>query len=318
MTEFVGKFVESVERLERHSEIAFVGTTQYRNYSSEENNSDSIRGNIALEQMRRLKNEGFRIILIDSESSREFVNKITELEIEIIPQDPNDSSLSSAKRKGFEKASQVNGVKFIITTEVEKPWSSEALDKLVEPLRNNQADMTIPSRCENPTSEEQLRDFCGYPPEQARYEALGNKTMNDTLHQAGLLDPAINLDLYNGTRAFRNTPEILELMSKKFSITNINNWLYDQFIILNPETTDYNKDIFKEWDKWFAALFSPPPALLIQGFKIRSILIPYKHPLEQTAIETGSNFFTQKRVEQFFKIVWPFNEYVRLLLKERQ
>ncbi len=306
---------ESAEFLKRR-EVVFVGTTQYRKFSLEGNNSDSVRGEIALDQLKKFREAGFQIVIIDTKSSKEFIFRLEDMGVKVFSEE--NLSLSGANRQGFEKASDLGGARYIIKTEVEKPWTVEDLDKLVEPLQEGKAEMVIPSRCPNPNSENQLIELCNYPPVQAHFEALGNLDMNKALKENNLLSPDINLDLYNGTRVFINKREIIDLMSKKLTTTKTGNWLYDELTTLNPNLEeDVNFGILQAYDRWFNALFAPVAALLANKYRVSSVEIPYRHPDEQTQLEIGNKGFDSKRIEQFFKIVGPFADYVKYLLRNK-
>lgn len=298
--------------------VALVGSTLFKHYgeiSTDEDdnpqesnltNPDTTRGDLVLQNVRRLLEWGYKVVIVDGGSKPQFLEAlraitneneelVSHLEIKI----QTGKTMSNAQRDGYEAASVFPGVDVLMTTQPEKPFGYADMQAFVAPILRGEADMVIPNRTSH------LDD---YPPEQQYFELKGNSDMNEALHYYGLLPNEVNLDIYNGTRVVKNDPEVLAALMTQFDES-----MLDFYRRLSDASRAY-----LDPDNWFASLYGPVAKLLAEGKRVVSIDTDYKHPAAQTAQETGNPLFDRKRWQQYMAIVPYFYDYLSYLMHPKK
>ena len=91
-----------------------------------------------------------------------------------------------------------------------------------------------------------------------------------------------DFDIYWGQRFFANKPEITELFKTTYQY--------------RKDNTALDKKVNVEM--YSNTLFFPVIQALHMGLRVKSILVPYTHPLSQTRFEEGNRDFDAKRYLQ--------------------
>lgn len=273
--------------------IAIVTTTFYPKWHTGEqtdpNNVDKLRGDLAIQMLTKAKENNFQIVVIDCGNNQEFKNFLEEMGISV--QDETEKGMSPSRQQGFETASKLDDVDIICWTEPEKISTPNWLLQAATTIANNEADIVIPKRDE--------RGFAGYPDYQVEFETRSNKRWNNLLKTAELLEPdAEELDAWIGPRIFKNTQELIEIFRRhyQFNPKNLPTYSRDD----NQDNNMYEKICP---DLWPNAIFLPIANALKEGFKVKSVPVPYIHPKEQAQQEKDNPEFQRKRQRQYQTIV---------------
>lgn len=260
--------------------IAFAAITFYPKWHKGEVRSiadtDKIRGDLALEFIRKATDKKFRVVIVDGKSSKSFKTELKKFP-NIRFTGRNGFKRSPAKRKAFKIASKLPDVKVIIATEAEKVSIIDSALNIAKPIIEDKADIVIPRRNEKLFKET-------FPDYMFESETEGNRLYISQLENHGIKVPD-NLDLFFGPRAFANNPKVLNLFYKKSF----------------PELTD-EKNLKQYFDpeEYANAQFFPVVYALKKGFKVADVEIPFKYPETQKANETqgAREFFEEKRKAQ--------------------
>jgi hypothetical protein len=192
---------------------------------------------------------------------------------------PTRKGMSPERQEGFQIASQLKSVKYIVWLEPEKVDMVRLVPDLVKPLVNNEADISLPSR--------NIESFDSYPSYQADFERRSNELWNNFLKSRGLLDESVNQDAWFGPRAFKNNKTTLSFFLQQFQFQKRPDVKLDA--LLNPNA-------------YANAIFFPLISALKKGKRIANIEMElgkeYKHPEIQTQIEQDSPEFQRKRQMQ--------------------
>jgi len=237
--------------------------------------TDKIRGDLALQTIHNALNNGNQIAIVDGGSSSYFIAAARELGADVEPQ--LGEGMSDSRRQAFRSIAERDGVQVICWTEPEKisMVQQDCMELGARPILDDSADIVVPSRDENA--------FSSYPYYQAEFEIESNKVWNDILRRHGLLsEGAEDLDAWVGTRFFKNEPEIVNIFLSKYRFKTPIQSRIDQY---SPEL-------------WPNAIFLPLMVALKKGYKIVGQNVPYEHPQEQKQNETDSPEFVDKRAKQ--------------------
>lgn len=259
--------------------IAFAIITYYPKWYNGKlkslSHTDKIRGDLALEFIKKTISNGFHLVVVDGKSSRSF-KKLLKNFSNIILIRKLSPKRSPAKRQAFKAASKIAGVKVIIACEGEKVSILDNVKPIVEPILKNEADIVIPKR------EESLFKLT-YPDYMYESEKEGNVLYNEQLRLNNLTNK-YDWDLFFGPRVFSNNPKVLSLFLKKFHFQKDQKSLEGYF---DPE--EYSN-----------ALYFPVVIGFQRKFRIESIEIPFSYPKLQKMNETigAKEFFIEKRQNQ--------------------
>lgn len=284
------------------STIAIVATTSYpkwyRGRLRSIKHTDKIRGDLALELVRKTRNLGYQVVIADWISPRTYRKELGSIQGVIIIR-RRTPKRSPSKRQALFKASKLPGVKIIVLTEPEKVSLIEDCIPLIsEPILSGNADIVVPKR-----NDELFKKT--YPSFQYESEVEGNRTYNEELRSHKLID--INdedFDMFFGPRAFSNTKKIISLFMKRyhFSIVHASfpKWYFDAEELSN-------------------SAFFPIVSALRKGLKVKSVEVPFKYPSIQKQNEgLGSpDVFLEKRKAQRVGLIVELLHFVAFLEKYR-
>lgn len=244
--------------------------------------TDKIRGDLAIDFLKKASQLGYYMIVGDGKSSRSFLKVISQIPNLIIFRS-RSSKRFGRKKQIIKKASKLPGVKVIIMTEPEKISIIENVSFLTESILNGQADIVIPKR-ENNLFEKT------YPKYQYESEIEGNKLYNEILRTNGFYKDNNDLDLFFGPRLFINQSNIVSLFTKKFHLKINKKAFLDSYF----DIEDYSANLF------FAIVLA-----LKKKLRIKSAEIPFSYPkIQKENEENGSRkIFEEKRKFQKLTIL---------------
>lgn len=276
--------------------IALVTTTFYPNWypgsPSESENSDKVRGDLALRMLSEARGKGFQLVVVDGVNNQRFKEALRRIDINPLPE--IDKGMSASRQQGFREAHILEGVKVICWLEPEKvSISRDCLPEAVIPILKGETDIVVPKRNEDLFKET-------YPDYQVRFEQDSNRIWNAILRKYGLRsksDP--DLDVWFGPKFFRNDPAILSIFTDKYSFEPNPDLVHHK--IIKPEL-------------WPNVISFPIIVALHNGFRVLSLEVPYKHPAEQTTLEQSSDEFRRRREVQQRNIILSSEFFVRNLL----
>ena len=240
--------------------------------------TDKVRGDLALEFIRKALLQDYKIVLVDGKSSESFKKELLQfLGITIIKR--RGYKRSPAKRQAFKTASKIPNIKVIIAVEAEKVSFLDSIPLLINPILQNSVDIVIPKR------EEKLF-FQSYPDYMLNSEREGNRSYNKQLKLYKLLpENGKELDMFFGPRVFANAPKVLSVFMKKFN-----------FELTNP---NFPKEYFDP-EELSDTQYFPIVLALKKGLRVKSIEIPFKYPITQKENELAraNDVFLEKRKGQ--------------------
>lgn len=252
--------------------------------------TDKVRGDLALEFIKKAIAQNYQVVVVDSEDPKEFREELLKLKggMQII----NRKSLQSspAKRQAFTAASKLPNIKVIIASEPEKISLIDSIPTIVKPILEGKADIVVAKR-NNKLFRQSFPDYMYYS------ETEGNKLYNNQLRLHHLLpNQDDELDIFFGPRAFANTPKNLKLFTRKY---------------LNP-IKDTLPDKYFDPEKYSNTLYFPIVAALKDNLKIMSVEIPFLYPRLQKLNESSGarDFFIKKRKSQKIGILRELMSYL--------
>lgn len=287
----VAEALSSPEVIDPQS-IAIATTTFYPTWGPGETESlspDKVRGDLALDTIREALRKGFQVCVVDGGSSKGFRNAVSELGVGIVSEE--EKGMSGSRRQTIETASYLEKAKVICWTEPEKvSIVRDCLPEAAMPILRGEADIVVPSRSDE--------SFATYPKYQVKFEKRANRLWNNILRSRGLLpEDSPDIDAWVGPRFIRNHPLIIDLFLKRYSAVKGERKLDE---ITDPEL-------------WPDATFLPLVAALKQGYRVKSVQVPYRHPEVQTTTEEDSESFRRKRDVQRKNIIVSTIHYIRML-----
>lgn len=266
--------------------IAFAVITQYPTWYKGKlrsiSHTDKIRGDLALEFIKKSTSLGYQIVAVDGKSSKSFRRQLSNFtNIKIIKR--KGYKRSPAKRMAYKEASKLPGVKVIIATEAEKISLLDYIQKIASPILENQTDIVIPKR-----EDKLFKDT--YPDYMFETEIEGNRLFNEQLKLYSLLPENNDPDLYFGPRVFLNDPKILSLFTKKF--------------FFQIDSQIFPKEYFDS-EEFANAQFFPVVLALKKGLKVQTVEIPFSYPKIQKENESigARQLFEEKRKSQSLGIL---------------
>lgn len=284
------------------SEIALVGISYmpkwYKGPLKSIKHTDKIRGDLILYSARFAAGVGYRVVIVDSKSSKTFhseLKKITGLKLLT----SNIQKRSPNRRKAIFEASKIEGVKAIVMTEIEKvSVVTDCMDKIVSPILDGSADLVIPKRDDDLFKKT-------YPSYMYESENEGNLLYNEELRAAGLLSVhSESLDLFFGVRVFLNDRKFLKQVLSR----------YDS----NTFDALYQHKLF-DLEEYSNSQFFPVVKALKLGKKVLSVTVPFKYPEKQKENEERAEkeFFTLKRKYQKVTILVELMHFLSYLEKRK-
>ncbi len=271
--------------------IGIATATLYPDWHPEKaaNSISQVRGNLAINFVKEVKSAGYQMVVVDGGSSSEFKSELANLGIQVRPE--QQKGMSPGRRQAFREASSLPGVEVVCWSEPEKiSFVRDCLPKAAIPILTGTADMVVPKRDEQALST--------YQYDQIHAEEKTNRFWNDALRAHHLLpEDTEYFDFCFGPRLFRNTPHVREVFMKAFEF-NQRGLALDR--IINPEL-------------WPDASLLPIVTALHEGLRVVSVTVPYRHPEEQTKIETVMSAPKRKVDIQYKNAVVSLIQYIRFL-----
>lgn len=254
---------------------------------------EKVRGDLAIETITSGSERGAKVIVVDGLNIRPFRQALERKNILIF--DQTEKGMSPSRQQGFKIIQDTTDNIAFLWTEPEKVSlvkrhedGADCLEPLMLPIFQNLAEMTIPCRDDSA--------FATYPDYQVDDERESNRLFNDLLRAEGILLPGQeSLDAWIGPRGWHR--DITRLFLRKY------------------RSTDPDANLVKP-EEYSNALFIPIIAALVEGERVLSVQVPYRHPEKQKAIEQDSPEFRAKRKYQQASILETTKEYLALLRGE--
>lgn len=284
--------LETKEVLDPKSIVIFFPTL-YKDWNStdhrEQQNADLARGDASISSIIKARDAGYRIVIVDGGSSEAYVDKLQELGISTLPQ--KEKGMAEAKREALVAAVALDGAEVLLLMQPEKDDIIKDIPELVKPIQSGQADLVMPTR--------ELHSFKQTCPKfQFNSESWANKWCNNIAHQVNILPKNVDLDWFFGIKAFKNTPEMVDLFMRKYKI--------DDPVLVARKSMDPER--YSDFD------FFPVLNALTSGKKVVSPEVSFHYPEAQKIIEEALlNQFEEKRKTQCKSILGEFVQYARML-----
>lgn len=244
--------------------IAFAVTTFYPKWYKGAlrsiKHTDKIRGDLALQSIKKAVKVGYRMVVVDGKSTGTFREELKQIP-NIIFQTRKGVKRSPGKRQAFRIASKIPGVLAIVATEAEKySLFTDCMPDIVKPILEDEADIVIPQR-------EDTLFKKTYPKYMYESEIEANRLYNEVLRTHGFLSTNVSdFDLFFGPRVFRNDRKILSLFLKRY-IFSIGNVLF-------PEE-------YFDTEQLSNAQFFPVVLALKKKLRIKQVTVPFSYPILQ-------------------------------------
>lgn len=280
------------------SSIAIAATTfypkWYRGRLRSIAHTNKVRGDLALEFVRKACNLGYSIVVVDGKSSKSFRSTISKIRGARVVK-ARGLKRAPKKRQAIKLASKIPSVRVILLTEAEKiSLLTDCMGLIVEPIIKNKTDIVIPKRVE-----ELFRST--YPDYQYESEVEGNKLYNEALRSKNLLPlNEEDLDMFFGPRVFKNDPKILALFMKQhnFKIGN----------------TAFSSEYFDP-EQHSNILYFPIVEALKKGIRVKSVVVPFLYPpIQKKNEEKGAReLFLEKRKSQRLSLLLGLIRFLGVL-----
>ena len=255
--------------------------------------TDKIRGDLALDFIGQAIRRRYQLVVVDGKSSPSFQKELSLFtKVKIVKR--RGTKRSPAKRQAFRAAANLPHVKIIIACEPEKISLLENVSVIAIPIIKNKADIVVVKR-----NDDLFRKT--YPEYMCKSEMRANLQYNRQLRKCNLLAKNKYLDFFFGPRAFRNTPEILELFTKKF--------------LLNSNKKSLSK--YFDPEELSNTLYFPIVSALKKGLRVKSVEVPFSYPYLQKANETigEPELFIEKRLSQRLGLLTELSYFIKYLQK---
>jgi len=279
-----------------YKKIAVVLITRYPKWrvgKGSINNTDKVRGDLALKTIEEALKLGCSVILADYGSSKSFKKELRKLQGLVLTH-RRSLKRSKGRRLAIKTAVKIPGIEAIVLTEAEKvSLITDCLPKIVEPLLHNRAKVVIPKRNEKLFKET-------YPNYMHESEIEGNETFNEELKSHKLINPNESFDMFFGPRVFKNDKKITSLFLKEYTF-KVDHLAFPKWYFDAEDLSNTN--------------FFPAVSALRKGYKVVSVEVPFKYPHIQKLNEEGKNrhFFEDKRKMQRVSITIELLHFVSYL-----
>lgn len=274
--------VRDKEKISHAGQIVVVTNFLYKEYSvlpeGEQRNvddTDGIRGDLALEVLHKAMGLGVRVVASDGGSSADFLKKLESFVGEgLILINSSSPDRGCQRRNVFERATQIPGKNVIVYVQPEKVSLIDHLVEISKPILEGQAEIVIPKR-DSVVFEET------YPGYMRESEIRVNATYDWLMRRARLMTKDQSFDWFFGPVVFKNDPEIVSLFLKEYEVVgSIKSRIGAE---TNPE-------------KYSGGHYFPIIEALYNGKKVVSVEIPFRYPE------------TQQKNEMFGKVRAQFIE----------
>lgn len=174
--------------------------------------TDGVRGDLALELVRKTTSGGMRIVICDGGSSSEFLsalNGFTEKGLTIIGSDI--LGRGPQRRGAFATVASLPGCEVIAYTQPEKVSLVDYIPELSQRILEGKADIIIPKRDPEPFKQ-------SYPDYMRESELKVNATYDWLMRRANRMKKNERFDWFFGSVVFSNNPEVVSLFFKQYAL----------------------------------------------------------------------------------------------------
>ena len=292
-TDLVSEEIEvAAEKKPKPTKLGIGTTFLYPNYPN--NPVDFIRGDLGLQMIERSLERGYKVSVVEDGLSGEFKVRLGELKEQYngsLFVSEGGGGMASGRRKTLRVCNDQLGTLYNFWVEPEKAPLVDSFMNMASQLAKG-ADVVVPRRGR--------AAFRFYPPRQAYWEQKGNDRFNRQLERAGLLPEGEFFDVWFGPKAYINQAGVRKLFQTKWEFQGPKHKWQET---LNPE-------------KWAPSVMIPVVLALLDGLKVVSVDVDYKHPAEQRRIETSYRtlFEQSKRVLQYSNLLGIQDQLIRHLI----
>lgn len=255
--------------------------------------TNKIRGDLALESVRKARQLGYQVVIADGPSSPEFKDSLAKLGVEVLARDRMQRAVGG--RQSIQKASALDGVRVILRTELEKvSLIDDCIPLIAEPILEGIADIVVPKRNEELYLET-------YPDYMYDSETKGRRLFNNLMHRVGLLPEDQTLEFLFGVVALSNDSHILPLFLETYAFQGprVGGWKY-----VDPE-------------EWSDIQLFPIVKALYLGYRVESVEVPFRYPVEQKENEEANREdFAEKRKQQRMGLISELIQFIRFLSQD--
>lgn len=255
--------------------------------------ADKVRGDLALEFIKKATNSGYKLVIVDGKSSRSFRQILAEVP-QIDFKKARVIKRSPKKRQAIKIASKIEGVKVIVLSEPEKISLLDDLGKIVKPILEDKADIVIPARIDN-----LFRS--SYPEYMYESEIEGNKIYGEILRSNGFLSAEDqDLDMFFGPRALLNDKKIISLFMKRLH--------------LNLDRVSFSY-VFFDQEEYSDTQFFPIVLALKKKMRVKGIEVSFTYPKIQKENEEfgAKEIFIEKRKMQKMSLLIDLIHFLSFL-----
>ena len=278
------------------NKVAVVLITHYpkwRKGKQNINNTDKVRGDLALKTIEAALKLGCIVIVSDFRSSKSFKKELSNIK-NIVLSHRRTAKRATGVRDGIKKAAKISEIKCVLLTEPEKlSLITDCLKEIVAPILEGKADIVIPKR-------KDLLFKQTYPEYMYESEKEGNQTFNEELKSHKLIRPEYNFDIFFGPKAFLNDKKIVSLFMKQYTF-NVDHMSFPRWYFDAENLSNTN--------------FFPVVDAIKKGFRVKSIDVPFEYANSQKLNEMGRyrHFFEEKRKMQRIAITIELLHFVSYL-----
>lgn len=284
------------------AEIAIVGITYEKKWYSGPlksiKHTDKVRGDLILYALKFAAGIGYKVVVVDGGSSKTMVAAMKKIpgvklfQSKLPKRSPN-------RRKAIFEASNIEGVKAIVMTELEKvSVTTDCIEMIVEPVLRGDADLVIPKR-DVSLFKKTVPDY------MFESEVEGNLLYCEALRAQGLLSVhQEDLDVFFGVRVFRNDKKLLKSLLSHYES--------------HPFNTLLEHKLFN-FEEYSNGQFFPVVKALQKKMKVISVTIPFTYPVTQMENEMNGqrDYFILKRRYQRLTIVVELLHFLGYLNNEK-
>lgn len=257
------------ERISYGDQIVVATNFLYRDYKlpvvgepRHEDDTDGIRGDLALKSLKRALRLGVRIVASDGGSSPDFLSALEAFQDGLVIVHSEDPNRGPQRRNAFGKAIALPNALAIVYTQGEKNLA-DFLVKITKPIIEGNADIVIPKR--NP----ELFKL-SYPGYMRKSELEVNATYDWLMQKAGLMKKDESFDWFFGPVVFRNDPEIVALFLKRYALEDV---------IRSRAGANPDPDMHSDGH------YFPVIEALFKKMRVVSVEVPFVYPATQKANE---------------------------------
>lgn len=260
--------------LDNH-QVAVCTTTYYPGWENRDDKfapprvdtEEQMRGDLALMTMKTVIDGGYQLLVVDGGSPDAFRRAVIEVcgdSLNFHPQ--KERGLGPSRHQAFSEAGALPGVEVVAFTLAEKlDFARRGLKLGLEAFDERALDMMLVGRA----------SLDSLPNGQAASEHRCHKFIDTVLNRYGILSDAETgkWDWYSGFHIFRNTPEIQEILARRYAFAKDP----EKY----PSQADANPDFYSN------ALYIPLVEALDSKGRIKTgtMKVDYRHPEEMKAFE---------------------------------